>query len=143
MIKNIIDKEEEKLKDMIVICNNLGHIEAFRGRCILWAGIGLNAINNYSVDFLYKLGADLVVSAVEEGKSLKHTISVKEGFIPAMNFAFCPKSMSVGCSKCKEEDIIDHKGNTVIFDCVRMHNKTSFILEKIKNKSGNIYYYLY
>ena len=128
---------------MIVICNNLGHIEALKGKAILWAGIGLNAINNYSVNLLYKLGIDTVISAIEAGKNLKHTLSVKEGFIPAMNFAFCPNSMSVGCSKCKQEDIIDHKGNTVIFDCVRMYNKTSFILEKIKNKNGNIYYNIY
>ncbi|WP_295155326.1 U32 family peptidase [uncultured Brachyspira sp.] len=139
LIKNIVSKTN----NMIVICNNLGHIEAFRDKCILWAGIGLNAINNYSVNFLYKLGIDTVISAVEAGKNLKHTLSVKEGFIPAMNFVFCPKSMSVGCNKCKEQDIIDNKGNSVIFDCLKMHNKTSFILEKIKNKTGSIYYHLY
>ncbi|OEJ19152.1 peptidase U32 [Brachyspira hampsonii] len=139
----VIKSIAEKTDGMIVICNNLGHIEALKGKAVLWSGIGLNAINNYSVNFLYKLGIDTVISAVEAGKTLKHTISIKEGFIPAMNFAFCPKSMSVGCSKCKEEDIIDHKGNTVIFDCVKMHNKTSFILEHIKNKNGNIYYYIY
>lgn len=139
----VIKSIAEKTNNMIVICNNLGHIEALKGKAILWAGIGLNAINNYSVNLLYKLGIDTVISAIEAGKNLKHTLSVKEGFIPAMNFAFCPKSMSVGCSKCKEEDIIDHRGNTVIFDCVRMYNKTSFILEKIKNKNGNIYYSIY
>ncbi|ASJ21507.1 peptidase U32 family protein [Brachyspira hampsonii] len=139
IIKSIVEKTE----GMIVICNNLGHIEALKGKAVLWSGIGLNAINNYSVNFLYKLCIDTVISAVEAGKTLKHTISIKEGFIPAMNFAFCPKSMSVGCSKCKEEDIIDHRGNTVIFDCVKMYNKTSFILEHIKNKNGNIYYYIY
>lgn len=139
VIKSIVEKTD----GMIVICNNLGHIEALKGKAVLWAGIGLNAINNYSVNFLYKLGINTVISAVEAGKTLKHTISIKEGFIPAMNFAFCPKSMSVGCSKCQEEDIIDHRGNTVIFDCVKMYNKTSFILEHIKNKNGNIYYYLY
>ncbi|ADG71546.1 peptidase U32 family protein [Brachyspira murdochii] len=137
VIKSIV----EKTYGMIVICNNLGHIEALKGKALLWSGIGLNAINNYSVNFLYKLGVNTVISAIEAGKKLKNTISIKEGFIPAMNFAFCPKSMSVGCSKCKEEDIIDHKGNTVIFDCVKMYNKTSFILENIKNKNGNIYCY--
>ena len=135
VIKSIV----EKTNNMIVICNNLGHIEALKGKAILWAGIGLNAINNYTVDFLYKLGVDVVISAIEAGKNLKHTLSIKEGLIPAMNFAFCPKSMSVGCSKCKEEDIIDHKGNIVIFDCVKIYNKTSFILENIKNKTGEIY----
>lgn len=137
VIKSIVEKTD----GMIVICNNLGHIEALKGKALLWSGIGLNAINNYSVNFLYKLGVNTVISAIEAGKKLKNTISIKEGFIPAMNFAFCPKSMSVGCSKCKEEDIIDHKGNTVIFDCVKMYNKTSFILENIKNKNGNIYCY--
>ncbi len=135
VIKSIV----EKTSGMIVICNNLGHIEALKGKAILWAGIGLNAINNYTVDFLYKLGVDVVISAIEAGKNLKHTLSIKEGLIPAMNFSFCPKSMSVGCSKCKEEDIIDHKGNVVIFDCVKIYNKTSFILENIKNKTGEIY----
>ena len=135
VIKNIV----EKTNGMIVICNNLGHIEALKGKAILWAGIGLNAINNYAVDFLYKLGVDVVISAIEAPKNLKHTLSIKEGLIPAMNFAFCPKSMSIGCNKCKEENIIDHKGNVVIFDCVRMHNKSSFILENIKNKTGEIY----
>ncbi|MEI0796538.1 DUF3656 domain-containing protein, partial [Brachyspira pilosicoli] len=135
VIKSIV----EKTNNMIVICNNLGHIEALKEKAILWAGIGLNAINNYTVDFLYKLGVDVVISAIEAGKNLKHTLSIKEGLIPAMNFAFCPKSMSVGCSKCKEEDIIDHKGNIVIFDCVKIYNKTSFILENIKNKTGEIY----
>ncbi|PPS21860.1 peptidase U32 [Brachyspira murdochii] len=137
VIKSIV----EKTYGMIVICNNLGHIEALKRKAILWSGIGLNAINNYSVNFLYKLGVNTVISAIEAGKKLKNTISIKEGFIPAMNFAFCPKSMSVGCTKCKEEDIIDRKGNTVIFDCVKMYNKTSFILENIKNKNGNIYCY--
>ncbi|MBW5377959.1 U32 family peptidase, partial [Brachyspira pilosicoli] len=135
VIKSIV----EKTNNMIVICNNLGHIEALKGKAILWAGIGLNAINNYTVDFLYKLGVNVVISAIEAGKNLKQTLSIKEGLIPAMNFAFCPKSMSVGCSKCKEEDIIDHKGNIVIFDCVKIYNKTSFILENIKNKTGEIY----
>lgn len=132
LIKKIISK------DMIVICNNLGQIEALLGECIIWAGIGMNTINNKTVDFLYKLGVSLVVSSIEAGKRLKNTISIKQGFIPAMNFAFCPKSIAIGCDKCKEKNIIDSKNNIVIFDCVRMHNKISFILENINNKNGEI-----
>ena len=132
LIKNITSK------DMIVICHNLGQIEALLGECIIWAGIGMNTINNKTVDFLYKLGVSLVVSSIEAGKRLKNTISIKQGFIPAMNFAFCPKSIAIGCDKCKEKNIIDYKNNVVIFDCVRMHNKISFILENINNKSGEI-----
>ena len=132
LIKNIVSK------DMIVICNNLGQIEALLGKCIIWAGIGMNTINNKTVDFLYKLGVSTVISSIEAGKKLKNTISIKRGFIPAMNFAFCPKSIAIGCDKCKEKNIIDSKNNVVIFDCVRMHNKTSFILENINNKNGEI-----
>ncbi len=132
LIKNIISK------DMIVICNNLGQIEALLGKCIIWAGIGMNTINNKTVDFLYKLGVLVVISSIEAGKKLKNTISIKRGFIPAMNFAFCPKSIAIGCDKCKEKNIIDSKNNVVIFDCVRMHNKISFILENINNKNGEI-----
>lgn len=132
LIKNIVSK------DMIVICNNLGQIEALLGECIIWAGIGMNTINNKTVDFLYKLGVSVVISSIEVGKKLKNTISIKRGFIPAMNFAFCPKSIAIGCDKCKEKNIIDSKNNVVIFDCVRMHNKISFILENINNKNGEI-----
>ena len=132
LIKNIVSK------DMIVICNNLGQIEALLGECIIWAGIGMNTINNKTVDFLYKLGVSTVISSIEAGKKLKNTISIKRGFIPAMNFAFCPKSIAIGCDKCKEKDLIDSKNNVVIFDCVRMHNKISFILENINNKNGEI-----
>ena len=132
LIKNIVSK------DMIVICNNLGQIEALLGECIIWAGIGMNTINNKTVDFLYKLGVSTVISSIEAGKKLKNTISIKRGFIPAMNFAFCPKSIAIGCDKCKEKNIIDSKNNVVIFDCVRMHNKISFILENINNKNGEI-----
>lgn len=132
LIKNIVSK------DMIVICNNIGQIEALLGECIIWAGIGMNTINNKTVDFLYKLGVSLVVSSIEAGKRLKNTISIKQGFIPAMNFAFCPKSIAIGCDKCKEKNIIDSKNNVVIFDCVKMHNKISFILENINNKNGEI-----
>lgn len=132
LIKNIVSK------DMIVICNNLGQIEALLGKCIIWAGIGMNTINNKTVDFLYKLGVSTVISSIESGKKLKNTISIKRGFIPAMNFAFCPKSIAIGCDKCKEKNIIDSKNNIVIFDCVRMHNKISFILENINNKNGKI-----
>lgn len=132
LIKNITSK------DMIVICNNLGQIEALLGECIIWAGIGMNTINNKTVDFLYKLGVSVVISSIEVGKKLKNTISIKRGFIPAMNFAFCPKSIAIGCDKCKEKNIIDSKNNVVIFDCVRMHNKISFILENINNKNGEI-----
>lgn len=132
LIKNIVSK------DMIVICNNLGQIEALLGKCIIWAGIGMNTINNKTVDFLYKLGVSTVISSIEAGKKLKNTISIKRGFIPAMNFAFCPKSIAIGCNKCKEKNIIDSKNNIVIFDCVRMHNKISFILENINNKNGEI-----
>ena len=132
LIKNIVSK------DMIVICNNLGQIEALLGECIIWAGIGMNTINNKTVDFLYKLGVSTVISYIEAGKKLKNTISIKRGFIPAMNFAFCPKSIAIGCDKCKEKNIIDSKNNAVIFDCVRMHNKISFILENINNKNGEI-----
>ena len=132
LIKNIVSK------DMIVICNNLGQIEALLGKCIIWAGIGMNTINNKTVDFLYKLGVSTVISSIEAGKKLKNTISIKRGFIPAMNFAFCPKSIAIGCDKCKEKNIIDSKNNVVIFDCVRMHNKISFILENINNKNGEI-----
>lgn len=132
LIKNITSK------DMIVICNNLGQIEALLGKCIIWAGIGMNTINNKTVDFLYKLGVSVVISSIEAGKKLKNTISIKRGFIPAMNFAFCPKSIAIGCNKCKEKNIIDSKNNVVIFDCVKMHNKISFILENINNKNGEI-----
>lgn len=132
LIKNIVSK------DMIVICNNLGQIEALLGECIIWAGIGMNTINNKTVDFLYKLGVSTVISSIEAGKKLKNTISIKRGFIPAMNFAFCPKSIAIGCDKCKEKNIIDSKNNVVIFDCIRMHNKISFILENINNKNGEI-----
>ena len=132
LIKNITSK------DMIVICNNLGQIEALLGKCIIWAGIGMNTINNKTVDFLYKLGVSTVISSIEAGKKLKNTISIKRGFIPAMNFAFCPKSIAIGCDKCKEKNIIDSKNNIVIFDCVKMHNKISFILENINNKNGEI-----
>ena len=132
LIKNIVSK------DMIVICNNLGQIEALLGECIIWAGIGMNTINNKTVDFLYKLGVSVVISSIEVGKKLKNTISIKRGFIPAMNFAFCPKSIAIGCEKCKEKDLIDSKNNVVIFDCVKMHNKISFILENINNKNGEI-----
>ncbi|WP_288621658.1 U32 family peptidase [uncultured Brachyspira sp.] len=132
LIKNIVSK------DMIVICNNLGQVEALLGECIIWAGIGMNTINNKTVDFLYKLGVSVVISSIEAGKKLKNTISIKRGFIPAMNFAFCPKSIAIGCDKCKEKNIIDYKNNVVIFDCVRMHNKISFILENINNKNGEI-----
>lgn len=132
LIKNIVSK------DMIVICNNLGQIEALLGECIIWAGIGMNTINNKTVDFLYKLGVSTVISSIEVGKKLKNTISIKRGFIPAMNFAFCPKSIAIGCDKCKEKNIIDSKNNVVIFDCVKMHNKISFILENINNKNGEI-----
>ena len=132
LIKNIVSK------DMIVICNNLGQIEALLGECIIWAGIGMNTINNKTVDFLYKLGVSTVISSIEAGKKLKNTISIKRGFIPAMNFVFCPKSIAIGCDKCKEKNIIDSKNNVVIFDCIRMHNKISFILENINNKNGEI-----
>lgn len=132
LIKNIVSK------DMIVICNNLGQIEALLGECVIWAGIGMNTINNKTVDFLYKLGVSTVISSIEAGKKLKNTISIKRGFIPAMNFAFCPKSIAIGCDKCKEKNIIDSKNNVVIFDCVKMHNKISFILENINNKNGEI-----
>lgn len=132
LIKNIVSK------DMIVICNNLGQIEALLGKCIIWAGIGMNTINNNTVDFLYKLGVSIVISSIEARKKLKNTISIKRGFIPAMNFAFCPKSIAIGCDKCKEKNIIDSKNNVVIFDCVKMHNKISFILENINNKNGEI-----
>ncbi len=132
LIKNIVSK------DMIVICNNLGQIEALLGKCIIWAGIGMNTINNKTVDFLYKLGVSTVISSIEAGKKLKNTISIKRGFIPAMSFAFCPKSIAIGCDKCKEKNIIDSKNNVVIFDCVKMHNKISFILENINNKNGEI-----
>ena len=132
LIKKIVSK------DMIVICNNLGQIEALLGECIIWAGIGMNTINNRTVDFLYKLGVSLVISSIEAGKRLKNTISIKQGFIPSMNFSFCPKSIAIGCDKCKEKDLTDFKNNVVLFDCVRMYNKTSFILENIYNKSGEI-----
>ena len=132
LIKNIVSK------DMIVICNNLGQIEALLGECIIWAGIGMNTINNKTVDFLYKLGVSTVISSIEAGKKLKNTISIKRVFIPAMNFVFCPKSIAIGCDKCKEKNIIDSKNNVVIFDCIRMHNKISFILENINNKNGEI-----
>ncbi|WP_295160596.1 U32 family peptidase [uncultured Brachyspira sp.] len=138
VIKNIV----EKTNNMIVICNNLGQIEALRNKCILWAGIGMNAINSRSINFLYKLGVDMVISSPESGKSFKNALAVKEGFIQSMNFVLCPKSISVGCAQCKEKDIIDNKGNKVIFDCVKMHNKTSFILERIKNKTGEVYIYI-
>ena len=132
LIKKIVSK------DMIVICNNLGQIESLLDECIIWAGMGMNTINNRTVDFLYKLGVSMVISSIEAGKRLKNTISIKQGFIPAMNFSFCPKSIAIGCDKCKEKDLIDFKNNVVLFDCVRMYNKTSFILESVNNKNGEV-----
>ena len=103
----------------------------------------MNTINIRTVDFLYKLGVSLVISSIEAGKRLKNTISIKQGFIPSMNFYFCPKSIAIGCDKCKEKDLTDFKNNAVFFDCVRMYNKTSFILENIYNKNREIEIFIY
>lgn len=132
VLKNIADK------DMIVICNNLGQIEAFREVARIWAGIGLNALNDKAVDFLYSLGCSLVISSIETREKLNHTVKIRNGKIPVMNFTLCPKSISVGCDKCKEKDIIDKTSKVVEFDCVKVKNKISFILENIENKYGEI-----
>ena len=96
--------------------------------------------SNFNLNYIVLLiiGPIILFIYYKSNKKLKNTISIKRGFIPAMNFAFCPKSIAIGCDKCKEKNIIDSKNNVVIFDCVRMHNKISFILENINNKNGEI-----
>lgn len=125
-------------KNMIVICENIGQIEGLRDLCIVWAGTGLNAVNSKSVDMLYRLGCSIVFSSLECEQKLKNTIGIRKGFTPAMNFVICPKSAAFGCENCKKEKITDRKGMEVIFDCVKIVNRTSFILEKIQNKNGEI-----
>lgn len=132
IIKSLVNK------DMIVICNNLGQIEALRDLCQIWAGTGLNAVNDKAVDFLYKIGSSLVISSIESKEKLKNTVSIRKGLIPVMSFVLCPKSMTIGCDKCKEKNITDENGRILKFDCVTIKNKVSFILENIENKQGEI-----
>lgn len=134
IIKNIV------LPDMIVLCNNIGQLNAFKNKCHIWASIGLNAINNSTVDFLYSLGCDVVISSIECRERLKNTIAIKGGLIPIMHFVNCPKMAAFGCENCKEKNIIDKKGKTLIFECTTIKNKVSYILEDVNLKNGNVYY---
>lgn len=76
---------------MIVICNNLGQIEALLGECIIWAGIGMNTINNKTVDFLYKLGVSTVISSIEAGKKIKKYNINKARIYTCHEFCFLSK----------------------------------------------------
>lgn len=137
------DDDIEKIKtiikkDMIVICNNIGQIMALKDLCKVWAGIGLNALNDKAVDFLYSLKCSMVISSMEAREKLKHTISIKSGLIPVMNFVVCPKSSAIGCDRCVQKNIYDTQNKTIHFDCKTVQNKTSFILENIKRENGEI-----
>ncbi len=132
--EDLAETEKAVRTNDILVCNNVAQIERFKGKCRIWAGMGMNCTNSYCAQVLYNMGCEEIISSVEA--SVKGTLKIKDGFIPAMVFTACPKKAAVGCEKCKSESITgDGKKE---FTCVKLKNTYSFLLSKYKSDFGQV-----
>lgn len=132
-----LKKIEEAIgSEDIVVCNNVGQLERFKGRCRLWGGLGMNCTNSECASLLYGLGCEAVIGSIEAG--VKGTLKIKSGPIPAMTFVACPKKASVGCEKCKKESLTGTRKRD--FTCVELKNTYAFLLSDYKSDFGQVEY---
>lgn len=118
----------------ILVCNNVSQLERFKGKCRLWAGMGMNCTNSKTAEFLAGIGCEAVIGSVE--RIVPNTLKIKKGVIPAMTFVSCPKKRAVGCEKCKRESIIGGKRQD--FTCVTLKNRYAFLLYEYKGDFGQV-----
>ena len=116
LLEDIVEKF--KSKNVIFVANNIYGL-SFEG-VKLWAGYGLNIVNDYGADLCAKFGASEIISSVEKWcNRLQGTY--KLGFCPSiMTLTSCPVKLlyECDCTNCKYSRTIEYKGTTGSF-CVR------------------------
>lgn len=92
-----------KSKDVIFVANNLYALDYVNTGAKVWAGAGLNIINNYSASKYIELGAKEIVASCEKWcPRLDGTYKIV-GNSSLMTFAHCPYKTLYGnaCNECK------------------------------------------
>ena len=120
----------------ILVCNNVGQLERFKGKCRIWGGLGMNCTNSQCANLLYGLGCEAVIGSIEA--VVAGTLKIKSGPVPAMTFVTCPKKASVGCERCKKESLTGTRKRD--FTCVDLKNTYAFLLSDYKSDFGQVEY---
>ncbi len=131
-------------KDKWLLCSNFGQLMRYKEKCNCVTNFQFNVTNKASVDFLYAMGAKLVVQSIECEKRLLGTIKMEEGMIPIMYFSLCPKKETVGCKQCKTKELREQNGNKLLFYC--KNKVSSMLLSQYKNRENHKnkgLYYIY
>lgn len=89
--------------------NNIGQTELIKSMPLKIAGIGLNALNCFTVSELIRLGYDLIVPSVELSGAQLRDICAQygsrlliwtHGRVPVMQLVHCPVKEYKGCQNC-------------------------------------------
>lgn len=113
----ITSAQREKVKQLLASgafdgaeANNIGQTALIGGMPLRIAGIGLNALNSYTVSELIRLGYDSIVPSVElSGAQMrdlcaeygKRLLLWTHGRVPVMQLLHCPVKEYKGCRNCK------------------------------------------
>ena len=108
IIESIVEKY--KLQDVVFVANNIYGLSFDDVR--LWAGYGLNIVNDYSADLCAKFGASEIIASVEKWCN-RLPDTYKLGFCPSyMTLTSCPVKLLYGsdCSSCKYDKKVTYSG---------------------------------
>lgn len=92
--------------------NNIGQLELIKALPIKIAGIGLNALNTYTVSELLRIGFDYVIPSQELTAAQLETLTNEfagkmilwlHGRVPLMQLVHCPVKEHRGCRNCEYE----------------------------------------
>lgn len=114
--------------------NSIGQLTLIRDMKTKFAGIGLNALNSYTVSELLRLGFDAVIPSAELAKAQLEALAAEYGQClilsvhartPVMQFVHCPVKEHLGCQNCAHDagTITDEAGRVFPLDTVRFDDK--------------------
>ncbi len=132
IIEGIVEKY--KLQDVVFVANNIYGLSFDDVR--LWAGYGLNIVNDYSADLCAKFGASEIMGSVEKWCN-RLPDTYKLGFCPSyMTLTSCPVKLLYGsdCSNCKYDKKVTYSGTVGKFR-VRRVKIASCYFELIEDRA--------
>lgn len=114
--------------------NNVGQIELVKKMGFKIAGIGMNALNSFSISELLRLGFDAVIPSAELTKAQFDSLCGEYGArlvmsvharTPLMQLVHCPVKEHLGCQNCVRSAgaVTDEAGRVFPLDTVRFKDK--------------------
>ena len=109
----IIDSivEKFKSKNVIFIANNIYAMSYAKDACI-WAGSGLNIVNDYTATRYMELGAEEIIASIEKWTSRLRDTYKLSGHLPLMTLTSCPvKALcNNSCASCEYSGKLKYVG---------------------------------